>query len=212
MLDDLGLLPALLWLFERYTGQIGVRVDFTQFGLEGQRFGPEIETAAYRIVQEALTNVMRHAQAQHVRVELRQSGTELHLLIRDNGKGMDSAKIKAKTNEVIQVHVQTGRQQSQQFLNNRNIIPQSVVVKVLSEKKGAPRQEGRLNNAIDNRRPVKETLVASSAHNIRWPKFLLPVAMLIGLAGSSAAQVPSVPFVQQTGPQLRRRARRRPRR
>jgi len=68
MLDDLGLLPALLWLFERYTGQIGVQVDFTQFGLEGQRFGTEIETAAYRIVQEALTNVTRHAGVRQVTV------------------------------------------------------------------------------------------------------------------------------------------------
>jgi signal transduction histidine kinase len=49
MLDDLGLLPALLWLFERYTAQTHVRVNFEHRGLEG-RFPPEVETTAYRVV------------------------------------------------------------------------------------------------------------------------------------------------------------------
>src|SRR5262249_42628543 len=53
MLDDLGLLPAVLWHFERYTAQTGVRVAFEHSGLE-RRFHPDVETAAYRIVQEAL--------------------------------------------------------------------------------------------------------------------------------------------------------------
>ena len=61
MLDDLGLLPALLWHFEHYTAQTQVRVNFKHSGLEKRRFGQEVETAAYRLVQEALTNVARHA-------------------------------------------------------------------------------------------------------------------------------------------------------
>src|SRR5207253_4700538 len=60
MLDDLGLLPALRWHCERYTAQTGVRVSLEHAGLE-QRFPADVETAAYRIVQEALTNVARHA-------------------------------------------------------------------------------------------------------------------------------------------------------
>src|SRR5439155_11198193 len=59
LLDHLGLPPALRWLFERYQASTGVQVDFKQAGLEA-RFAPEVETAAYRIVQEALTNVARH--------------------------------------------------------------------------------------------------------------------------------------------------------
>src|SRR5262249_51562660 len=57
MLDDLGLLPALLWHFDRYTTQTGIIVAFKHSGLEGRRFTSEVETAAYRITQEALTNV-----------------------------------------------------------------------------------------------------------------------------------------------------------
>jgi len=59
MLDDLGLVPALLWQFERYSAQTHIQVRFTQSGLEDRRFGLHVETAAYRIVQEALTNVAR---------------------------------------------------------------------------------------------------------------------------------------------------------
>ncbi len=62
MLDDLGLLAALRWHFARYTAQCKIDVDFKYTGLDDRRFSPEIETAAYRIVQEALTNVARHAQ------------------------------------------------------------------------------------------------------------------------------------------------------
>jgi signal transduction histidine kinase len=87
MLDDLGLLPALLWLFERYTGQTNVRVEFKHTGVEGLRFAPAIETAAYRIVQEALTNAARHAGVDTVTVHLWANGTVLGLQVKDEGRG-----------------------------------------------------------------------------------------------------------------------------
>jgi len=86
MLDDLGLLPALLWLFERYQSQTGVKVDFDHAGLEG-RFSPGIETAAFRITQEALTNAARHAHAPEVRVEVRVEDGRLRLRVEDLGAG-----------------------------------------------------------------------------------------------------------------------------
>ncbi len=89
MLDDLGLLPALLWHFERYQAQTGVQVDFKHSGLE-RRFGLQIETAAYRIVQEALTNVARHAGASEIQVRLRAVSHTLALEIEDRGAGFDA--------------------------------------------------------------------------------------------------------------------------
>ena len=62
MLDDLGLRPALLWHFNRYSTQTGVKVHFQVTGLDS-RLPAEVETAAYRILQEALTNVARHAES-----------------------------------------------------------------------------------------------------------------------------------------------------
>jgi PAS domain S-box-containing protein len=86
MLDDLGLLPALLWYAERYTDQTGVRVLLKHTGIE-RRFAPEIEIAVYRIVQEALTNVARHAGVGEVTVRLWVSHDVLGLQIEDQGAG-----------------------------------------------------------------------------------------------------------------------------
>ena len=91
MLDDFGLLPALLWHFERYTAQTGVHIVFDHEGLD-HRFSPEGETAAYRIVQEALTNIARHAggvEGATVRIALDRK--TLRLQIEDRGVGFDLA-------------------------------------------------------------------------------------------------------------------------
>jgi PAS domain S-box-containing protein len=89
MLDDLGLLPALLWLFERYSAQTNVQVDCKHVGLEGRRFGAAVETAAFRIVQEALTNVARHARVSSVMVRLWSDPNRLGVQVEDYGIGFD---------------------------------------------------------------------------------------------------------------------------
>jgi signal transduction histidine kinase len=87
-LDDLGLLPTLLWHFERYRAETGVRVEFKSRGPTA-RFAPEVETAAFRIVQEALTNVARHARVMDVEVRLDVRPDGLALRIADRGVGFD---------------------------------------------------------------------------------------------------------------------------
>ena len=91
MLDDLGLLPALLWQFDRYAALSGMKVQFKHFGVEGRRFSPEIETAAYRIVQEAMTNVLRHSGGKEVNVTVWVSDQNhaLAIQIADDGVGFD---------------------------------------------------------------------------------------------------------------------------
>ncbi|MBI2460277.1 MAG: PAS domain S-box protein [Candidatus Rokubacteria bacterium] len=88
MLDDFGLLPTLLWHFERSQTRTGVRVAFGHSGLE-RRFRPEVETAAYRIVQEALNNVARHAGASEAKVWVSADDTRLDIRIEDEGVGFD---------------------------------------------------------------------------------------------------------------------------
>jgi len=89
MLDDLGLLPALLWLLERYEGEAGIRVRFEHRDLASRRFRSDVETAAFRIVQEGLTNVARHAGVRDVTVRAWAAATMLGVQIVDTGVGFD---------------------------------------------------------------------------------------------------------------------------
>jgi PAS domain S-box-containing protein len=93
MLDDLGLVAALRWLAERVTAQTGVRVAFRFEGCD-RRFPPAVETAAYRIVQEALTNVARHAGTTEATVTLECPADELTVTVADRGRGFDRATVR----------------------------------------------------------------------------------------------------------------------
>lgn len=88
MLDDLGLAPALKWVAEQSANRSGFVVSFHHERTQ-VRLSPEIETACFRIVQEALTNISRHAQAKRVDISLRREGHELHLEVQDDGRGFD---------------------------------------------------------------------------------------------------------------------------
>ena len=88
LLDDLGLVPALRWYLDQQAQRAGLRIEFfADPALE--RMSPEIETACFRVAQEALTNVVRHARAQTVSVELHRTPEALHLVVRDDGIGFD---------------------------------------------------------------------------------------------------------------------------
>jgi PAS domain S-box-containing protein len=89
MLDDLGLLPTLPWLFERFSSHTNIQVVFEHMLADNKRFSPEVETAIYRIVQEALTNVARHAKVNCVTVRLWSNEETLGVQIEDRGIGFD---------------------------------------------------------------------------------------------------------------------------
>jgi PAS domain S-box-containing protein len=94
-LDTLGLLPALLWHVERYQTRTGIMVDLRHEGLQ-TRFPAAMEIAAFRIIQEALTNVARHAAADAVSVQLFADAEAMTIAIRDAGRGFDP-KVTAST-------------------------------------------------------------------------------------------------------------------
>jgi signal transduction histidine kinase len=91
VLDDLGLLSAIRWYGERTLKERGVAVRY-EFG-ELARLPPELETALFRMCQETITNVARHAQATQVLVEVAVEGREVHVTIEDDGKGFDQAEV-----------------------------------------------------------------------------------------------------------------------
>ena len=90
MLDDLGLAPALKWVAEQSASRGGFEVSFHHERTQ-VRLASEIETACFRIVQEALTNISRHAQAKRVDITLRRDGADLLLEVQDDGLGFDLA-------------------------------------------------------------------------------------------------------------------------
>ena len=91
MLDELGLVPTLRWYVDRYAKRLGIAVEFEASGLE-ERLPSELETALYRVVQEAFTNIARHAQARRVRLHLAQRGSKVTASIQDDGVGFDAEK------------------------------------------------------------------------------------------------------------------------
>lgn len=95
VLDDLGLLPALLTHNERFTALTGVNVHLEHQGVD-RRFAPDVETAAYRIVQEALTNVARHAGARSATVRLWGDAERLTIQVTDRGAGFDPVAAASK--------------------------------------------------------------------------------------------------------------------
>jgi signal transduction histidine kinase len=88
VLDDLGLVAALESQVADFRRRHRVAMEFTHEGLE-HRLHPETERAVYRIVQEALTNIARHAQAAAGRVHLHAGAGRLHVVISDDGVGFD---------------------------------------------------------------------------------------------------------------------------
>ncbi len=92
MLDELGLVPALRSYVKQYAKRVKIKGRFEAVGLE-QRLSPEVETALFRIAQEALTNVVRHAQASQVQLYLQRKKGAIVTIIQDNGQGFDVASI-----------------------------------------------------------------------------------------------------------------------
>jgi PAS domain S-box-containing protein len=91
MLDTLGLEATLRWLAEQHQPRNGCEVQVVGH-LTGSPLPPELSIACFRVVQESLTNVVRHAAARHVWIELSQSENVLELVVRDDGVGFDVAR------------------------------------------------------------------------------------------------------------------------
>ncbi len=89
-LDDFGLVAALERLTASFTEQTGISVDF-QTALADERLPGEVETALYRIVQESLTNVVKHARARRVSILLARKGGIVKAVVEDDGQGFDEA-------------------------------------------------------------------------------------------------------------------------
>ena len=94
VLDDLGLEAAAEWQVKTFMARTGIACTFTSDGRPGA-LDRDRQTAMFRILQEALTNVARHAAATHVTVALRQDEDGASLFLRDDGRGLPAAELDA---------------------------------------------------------------------------------------------------------------------
>ncbi len=91
-LDDLGLVSALEWYTEQYARKTGIEIRFdTPASIV--RLPHEFEITLYRVVQEALSNIVKHAEATRVAVTLEETPEVLRLIVADDGRGFDPAQV-----------------------------------------------------------------------------------------------------------------------
>ena len=90
LLDDLGLAAAVRWYLREQVPRDALEVSL-DIAEDLPRFSPDCETACFRVLQAAVTNVLRHAGAQHLHIHLRESSGMLALTVRDDGRGFDVA-------------------------------------------------------------------------------------------------------------------------
>ena len=102
LLDELGLVPALKWHIKRQGERAGWETEYSVHEVNSH-LPPDVSITCFRIVQEALTNVARYAEATHVRVTLERQGDRLVLTVEDNGKGFDVVKAKTRARTGISI-------------------------------------------------------------------------------------------------------------
>lgn len=96
LLDEVGLAPAIRAHLEAAAAPPDLRIDLDTAGLD-ERLPAEVETAAFRVVQESLTNAFRHAQARRVEISVRRDDGHLLLRVQDDGRGFDLAEARRAT-------------------------------------------------------------------------------------------------------------------
>ncbi len=96
VLDDVGLVAALQRYLREWAARTDIDFDFVPVGVEGLRLVPAAETAVYRILQAALTNIAQHANAHHISVILQRRGDKLVAVVEDDGQGFDPAFVRSR--------------------------------------------------------------------------------------------------------------------
>lgn len=93
ILDDLGILPTLSWFFREFEAVCGHIAIEKVLQVSEQEVPAPLKITLYRIIQEATSNIVKHAVADRARVSLYRADDALHLLIQDNGRGFDPASV-----------------------------------------------------------------------------------------------------------------------
>lgn len=111
-LDDVGLLDALASYTQEWSTTSGIEVDILPLNMEQTRLPPHVETTVYRIVQEALTNVLKHAEASQVSLIVERRDEVLRVIIEDNGQGFETEALSGEGTGGHQVGLSSMRERA----------------------------------------------------------------------------------------------------
>jgi signal transduction histidine kinase len=100
LLDEVGLSSAVAWFLEGFTKRSGISTSLDLQPPQFPRFAPELETAMFRIVQEALNNVFRHSAARNTWIALKHREGELMVSVRDDGKGISAGVMEGRPDSI----------------------------------------------------------------------------------------------------------------
>jgi signal transduction histidine kinase len=100
LLDEVGLISALRWYLEGLSGRSGIEIGLDVDPPDLVRLKPDLETAIFRIIQEALTNMFRHSGARNGSVSLTEKEGQIVVTIRDDGKGIEEPVVQLRPESV----------------------------------------------------------------------------------------------------------------
>jgi len=151
MLDEIGLQSSLRWYLDGLTKRSGLETSLEVQPEDFPRFGSEFETTIFRVVQEALTNVFRHAEARRVGLDLAIRDGQIIIKVRDDGKGIPDS-VADFDGDKIGVGIAGMRQRVKELggeLRLRNGNPGTLLEAVIPIKSGAPRFAEHLTASWD---------------------------------------------------------------
>lgn len=140
LLDEVGLISALRWYLEGLSDRSGIEVKLEVEPSDLNRLRPELETAIFRIIQEALTNMFRHSGARNGRVSLVETNGRVAVTVRDDGKGIEERVIQLRP-ESVGVGIGGMRQRVKELggsLRLANANPGTIVEVVIPSRRHEP--------------------------------------------------------------------------
>jgi signal transduction histidine kinase len=150
LLDEVGLSSAIAWFLDGFTKRsgIGTSLDLQPLGLP--RFSSELETAVFRILQEALNNVFRHSGARNSWIRLQERDGQLMLIVRDDGRGIKAGVVECRP-ESIGVGIGGMRQRVKEFggvLRLENCNPGTLLEVIIPTDNSLPREETAIKDKV----------------------------------------------------------------
>jgi len=147
MLDDMGLMATLEWYCEDFAKRTGISASFDS-ELPDEKLPQELTISLFRIFQESLVNIARHAEAKNVDVSIRREDQRLVLIIRDNGKGFDLSA--SRQNKTLGIRIMTERALKLKGTYNITSYPGSgTIVEVCIPYNYKPRNEEARNPGME---------------------------------------------------------------